>query len=373
MNKHLASLVLSAVLAVSCLAATAFADEPVQAAAEAAPAAEQTAEAVQPEAEAAPAAEQTAEVVPPAAEDPAVIINEDTEPEASQNFTYVALGDSITAGNGLPDFAYGPAAIGVDVEPNFKGYSPDCFVSIVADNLGLDRDHAINLGLPALMSGDLVDLLTTGAMPEMNQPAGTYYVYPQFLEYVAQADVITLQIGTNDALVPFVVSIGNATNWKSEEFANSLLVGAFRDMDEESFALFKEALAKLKLTKEERSALKYAISDGMRECCDYGYAEVTKNLPQIVNAIRALNPDVEIILLGYYNPAWMLQTWRDYFSKMNSFVKQFAQDEGLTYIKTTWTRTKNDMHPSVRGHKYLAKKVTKAIEKMPEYIAYAGD
>lgn len=31
---------------------------------------------------------------------------------------------------------------------NYKGYDGQCFVGYVADQLGLDRDHAINLGLP---------------------------------------------------------------------------------------------------------------------------------------------------------------------------------------------------------------------------------
>ena len=43
-------------------------------------------------------------------------------------------------------------------------------------------------------------MLRTGAMPKMNQLAGTYYVYPQMLDYIRRADVISVQIGSNDAL-----------------------------------------------------------------------------------------------------------------------------------------------------------------------------
>ncbi|MFR9068349.1 MAG: hypothetical protein ACLVJH_17290 [Faecalibacterium prausnitzii] len=84
--------------------------------------------------------------------------------------------------------------------------------------LGLDRQHAINLGLPGLTTGDLADMLHTGAMPQMNQQAGTYYVYPQMLDYLKRADVISVQIGSNDALVPpswrwATPPTGRASSW----------------------------------------------------------------------------------------------------------------------------------------------------------------
>lgn len=51
-------------------------------------------------------------------------------------------------------------------------------------------------------------MLHTGAMPQMNQQAGTYYVYPQMLDYLKRADVISVQIGSNDALVPALGGAG---------------------------------------------------------------------------------------------------------------------------------------------------------------------
>ena len=35
-------------------------------------------------------------------------------------------------------------------------------------------------------------MLHTGAMPQMNQQAGTYYVYPQMLDYLKRADIISV-------------------------------------------------------------------------------------------------------------------------------------------------------------------------------------
>ena len=42
-------------------------------------------------------------------------------------------------------------------------------------------------------------------------------------DYIRNADVIQHQIGANDALLPGDVSVGNATSWKSEQLANSIL------------------------------------------------------------------------------------------------------------------------------------------------------
>lgn len=387
MKKRLLSLIVTAA-AVLCLGVPVLAEEPAAPAADLNPGAvtEQPAAPVPPAelpappappaeppaeqpAPPAPPAEQPAPSVPPAeapADQPApeAVPLTPLEPAQEHSFTYIALGDSITAGTGLSDFQYLPAPIGLDVRPNFEGYSSRCYVSVVADRLGLDRQHALNLGLPGLMAPDLVDMVRDGAMPHMNQPSGAYYVYPEYQDYIRNADVISIQIGANDALVPVIVSVGNATNWKSEQLANTILGGAYRDLSWETIQLFFDSLKKLTLTREEKSALAYALGDGMRETVNKAYQDVTANLPLVVQEIRKLNPDAEILLLGYYNPAWILPTWNNYFSQLRRFEKQLAKDQGLTYVDITWTAVDNDAHPSISGHRYIGKQITKAIKKL---------
>lgn len=294
---------------------------------------------------------------------PSVLAEESDAAEAAEAepLFYVALGDSITAGIGLADAAYQYGSYGMDMAPNFKGYSPDCYVSVVAEGLGLDRDHALNLGLPGLMSADLVDLLETGAMPQMNPLAGTYFIYPELLDYVRQADIVSIQIGANDATVPFTVSLGEATNWKSEQFANNLVTGAFRNLNSETFPVLVESLKQLALTKEERAALSYAIGDGMAQICQQAYESTTQNLPRIVAAIRQLNPDAQIVLLGYYNPVFLLPTWSNLFRNLNRYARQLSEEQGLIYVAIPWTITANDAHPTIRGHKYIGQQILKAL------------
>ena len=282
--------------------------------------------------------------------------------EPERQITYVALGDSITAGVGLSDIQYNNAPIGFDFQPNFEGYSSRCYTALVGKALGLDRQHAINLGLPGLMSPDMLDMVQNGAMPQMNQASGAYYVYPEYQEYLRKADIISIQIGSNDALVPCIVGLGNATNWKSEQLANLIVSGALRDFNTENRDALTKALKQLRLTVGETKATSQLLIRDMGEICKEAADTVTTNLPQIVAAIRALNPDAKIILLGYTNPVPMIPAWNSYFKKLNTFAKNLAAQEGLTYVAIPRTKTAADGHPTVAGHQYIAKQILSAIQ-----------
>lgn len=285
-----------------------------------------------------------------------------TAGEPEPQLTYVALGDSITSGVGLADMKYNIAQIGYDLRPNFEGYSSQCYTALVGKGLGLDRQHAINLGLPSLMSPDMVDMVQSSAMPKMNQASGSYYVYPEYQEYLRKADIISIQIGSNDALVPCIVGLGEATNWKSEQLAGLMVSGALRDFNFQKLGLFLEALNRMVLTFDESRATNRLLFRGMDEICDQAYTNVTANLPQIVAGIRALNPDAKIVLLGYTNPVPLLPAWNRYFSKLNRFAKDLAAQEGLIYVDIPRTQTAADGHPTVKGHKYIAQQILNAIQ-----------
>ena len=379
MNKRFASLAVSALLLVSLLSVPALA-EGSEAATDAAgddhvivtlnPEA-----ALQPEtpAEAAASATETAQADPvPSADDAEEALtaaeaeikaDDSKEEDKDEQLTYVALGDSIVAGVGLADVQYSArSGYSVDMTPNFQGYSPDCYVGKVAAALGLDRDHAINLGLPGLMSPDMLDMVQNSAMPKMNQASGAYYVYPEYQEYLRKADIISIQIGSNDALVPCIVGLGEATNWKSEQLAALMVSGALRDFNFQKLGLFLEALNRMTLTFDESRATNRLLFRGMDEICDQAYTNVTASLPQIVAGIRALNPDAKIVLLGYTNPVPLLPAWNRYFSKLNRFAKDLAAQEGLIYVDIPRAQTAADGHPTVKGHQYIANQILNALK-----------
>ena len=390
MNKRFASLAVSALLLVSLLSVPALA-EGSEAAADAAgddhvivtlnPEA-----ALQPEtpAEAAASATETAQADPaPSADDAeeaeAEVKADDTAKEAKadietaaaaseedkdEQLTYVALGDSIVAGVGLADVQYSArSGYSVDMAPNFHGYSPDCYVGKVAAALGLDRDHAINLGLPALTAPDLADMIRYGKMPQMNMASGCEYNYPEFQDYIRKADVVSVQIGSNDAFVPCIVALGNATNWKSEKLAATILAGDLRNEGSGStMSAIYRSIKAMDLTKAERDATWNLLFSGMSKICAETYPKTTAALISIVQEIRNLNPDAQIILVGYTNPVPLIPCWRSYFNKLNKFEKQIAKTYNLTYVAIPNTETTLDVHPTIKGHQYIANKLVNAIE-----------
>ena len=101
----------------------------------------------------------------PAAADPTPVQTQtDAAAESDQHcYSYIALGDSIVAGIGLPDAVYQRNGRYYDVSGNYQGYSKDCYVARVADSLGLSRAQTANYGMPALMSSDLLELVRTGS------------------------------------------------------------------------------------------------------------------------------------------------------------------------------------------------------------------
>ena len=209
---------------------------------------------------------------------------------------------------------------------------------------------------------DLLEMVRDGQMSAFNQPAGTYYIYPEFLDYIKEADVVSIQIGMNDAMVPFVVSIGNATNWKSEQLANTIVSGGYRDMNWDDFVDMAQKLFGMRLTLKETGDLFYALTTGAAQVCNTAYDNVATYLPQIVDAIRAQNPDVQILLLGCYNPVPLLWTWSNFFNRYNRFVRNLAEQTGCTYVAIPRTQTANDGHPTNAGHKYIARQIVEAIQ-----------
>lgn len=287
--------------------------------------------------------------------------SDETEEEPN-SITYVALGDSICSGIGLMNVQYSHNLMGVDVSSNFKGYPETCYVGQVAKSLNLDTDHAINLGLPGAMSKDMVEMVKTGSMAEMNMLSGCQYNYPEFIDYIKSADVISIQLGSNDAFVPTVVAFGEATDWKSEDLASIVLSGNLRGGNQEAEDALNESLKKLDLTRSEKDAIWNLFFSGMSKICEDAYPESTSNLRQIVETVKELNPDAQILIIGATNPVPLLPSWSNYFNKLNSYEKQLAEVYGATYVAIPFAQTELDGHPTVSGHKYIADKIVKAIK-----------
>ena len=133
------------------------------------------------------------------------------------SYTYVALGDSITTGVGLKDTHFSSTAKSYDVQENYHDYSKDCYVARVADALGLDRDHAVNYGMPAAMSSNILDLVRTGSTAS----GVAYYDLPTLRQELADADLITLLIGSNDTVLQLMGAMGQSNQRQGHQTADS--------------------------------------------------------------------------------------------------------------------------------------------------------
>ena len=176
----------------------------------------------------------------------------ETAEAAQHQYSYIALGDSIVAGIGLPDAVYQRNGRYYDVSGNYQGYSKDCYVARVAEGLGLSRDQTANYGMPALMSGDLLELVRTGSC----QSASINFSLPDLRQELKHAQVITVEIGANDVLVPIMYGIASAMGGPQVfEALLPMLEGDFRQMDASSFAALRENLDSLNITAQQRKAL----------------------------------------------------------------------------------------------------------------------
>ena len=159
------------------------------------------------------------------------------------------------------------------------------------------------------------------------------------------------------------MALGNATNWKSEQLVATMVSGVLREPSFENLQRLNSDLSRLRLTREERKATtQLLLGGGTDAICEQAYQDAAVHMPQVVAQLRALNPDAQIILVGYTNPVPLLPEWTQLFRRLNALGKSLAaQNENVTYVPIPFTMTAADAHPTVSGHKYIAKHILRAI------------
>ena len=302
------------------------------------------------------------------ASEPAPAVQEQTAaPESAEDaqhsYTYIALGDSITAGIGLSDTPYQQLGNSYDMTENYHGYSDSGYVGYVASKLGLDRDHVTSLGLPGITSADLVDLVEQDAMPTRNA-YGHQYSVPGLRQQLQNADLITVQVGSNDTVMQVIMSIGKVTHQKSTPLLIPLLTGAMREPSTESLSALYTGLKSMStMDRDEWKALCQLLDPGIQEICDSSYPETAANLQKTLAELRALNPNAQILVLGYYSPLQIFPAWNRYFSQLNQYLKELAPQYNATYVPISCTMTADDGHPTKLGHRYIGRQILKAVKK----------
>ena len=146
-----------------------------------------------------------------------------------------------------------------------------------------------------------------------------------------------------------------------------MLEGDFRQMDASSFAALRENLDSLNITAQQRKALLQLLSSGVADICAQSQATTLANLEALLQELKALNPDAQIVLVGYYNPVPLLPApanpFVKHFRTLNHSVQKLAQQYDVAFASAAYTLVANDAHPTACGHKYLARQILKALEK----------
>ncbi|WP_404330870.1 SGNH/GDSL hydrolase family protein [Mesobacillus maritimus] len=224
------------------------------------------------------------------------------EDGVEQPHKLVALGDSITYGSGLGN------------------PSSEAFPYLIGNAASLD---VTNLGKPGWTSGQLLTAVKSDV---------------SFMEAIAAADVITLNIGGNDLFQAVGVQ-------------EALATGKFESTPE--------------LEEKVRAA-------GL---------QLGKNLGEIIGAIRAQAPTAPIVLYNIYNPFGpsevpSLQTLYEYGEQVNSMVIGPIQTATGSILANAYSAFSGnqasyiipgDVHPNVAGHQALASLVNNILfDLLPE-------
>lgn len=277
-------------------------------------------------------------------------------------FYYLALGDSITAGIGLPDSDLAIDETGLYiVQPNYIGYPDDCYVAVVADGLGLDREHAINVGLPGAESPTLRELVQTGsAVTRMP------YSLPELEGFIREADVITISIGMNDASTHMFDLLYETCESNLYPLTTYITDGTLANPSPENIFKILRAALEVDMSIPEFYTLVRTLLDGMQQVCNDGQAAIEYNLPQILDRVRELNPDARILLIGYYNGLPVSPVWTRFTKNLNAYAEGLAAEKGVEFVPITRTRISADAHPTAAGHAYIGRQILSVLDSDPD-------
>ena len=286
----------------------------------------------------------------------------DPDKNGDGQFYYVALGDSVTAGFGLPDVTTEQTITPVK---NYKSSSQYAYPYLVAQELfktlqetnylsstdqfskadipavgekhgsGWSNMAAVggkhgfgwsNMGIAAFTTPDIAATLNdeshiTGLWRFMNKEAlaasfGTQDFDPSQATYhdilteeLSKADLITLSIGSNDLMLNLLYSL--AVDENPVIRLMSSVVSAMLTMPDKMDLVAASIVQSLtdgldsgSITQDDvTNAIKMLLDDTLSEkMCAFADQAGNVDYEGAINAIRAVNPDAEIVCIGSFNP-----------------------------------------------------------------------
>ena len=296
--------------------------------------------------------------------------------------SYVSLGDSIPAGRG--EFP----------QQTMRGFTriEGIYPTLVADALGADftplaycgfRTNEIRWMLDDNYEGD--EDLFRGSQVPLVEPLRSQ-MRPVFKEAIKNADIITLNIGSNDLfsypLRMAVSGLNLSALTPSDEFDDNVIT---RNLDGDA-----ESLDEIISIADAAGMLDTLINNLITGIQD-AYTMFLENYSYIVNYIYENNPDVTLVAVGLLNNAYNVKltdqsvielgrVFDGVFRSINAYIQYGVPHQGKyiyadvmgtecpqfepllggdlnKFITTSIIR----VHPSLEGHAYMANKILSVI------------
>ena len=238
----------------------------------------------------------------------------------------------------------------------------------------------------------------------------TYAILEQNADTIAKADLITVGFTSNGFVNETIDHVLNQTMGGTVELDWAAYVGA------ENVIYVQKALKEVsaRIAESVEDAQMAAMLSTAIEAYAYSCVAYACNLPEVVNAIRAINPDAAIIIVGMYNPLEDVTVWVDENTSVNigeylDYLTQAAGIHATAYAMLTsngvyiaapdvqtiyeenngstditvqeliyeYLRNKGEnMLPSAAGHEYIAAQIANGLGKnadVPDEPGLLGD
>lgn len=274
----------------------------------------------------------------------------------------VSLGDSVATGA---------------LDDRQDGQEEVSFSELVAQHYGMDFCQLARVGLRSIdllyfLNAEYERQVRSGEVSHTEYNPSVYTDSPEtvaaFREKVSEADLITLFIGANDIInypSQYIVdqeetygTVGDYFTEMRELIGNGKLDGFWT----------LRTLKALGVVCRETAAYLYTFTKMIN-----GYLHYLYNYERIVSKIRELNPEAQIVLIGFYIPAknspifqgsddpspLQESFWR-MIDKINLNVKDAAVKYDCIYVQSQGVES--NFHPTPAGYEELANDIISAID-----------
>jgi len=287
---------------------------------------------------------------------------------------YLSLGDSVATG-------WGPYNL------TNRGFSRIDFAypSLLADTLGSKLVPLARNGFRTTELRYMIDSSYNGDKYNFRfgkiSKATVKKYRPKFPKEIAKADLITLGIGSNDCLNLAKVRV---KDFLKQNGGDDSKLAAIMAEDDAGSGM---ALGSLLSMASDMGIYALAVGVAIDSIWD-GYYAFIRNYKQIIRQIYKLNPDVELVCVGLYNPLKEVQVLPielvpigrafDVVCKAQNAYIEYGCAYSTKYIYVdVWDtpvydipcvldddfagEASADIHPTKPGHKYIMNQILKAL------------